>query len=102
MTAATWSERSVVKDVASVFDSALPSCRLRSVEGYFRTIDLEDLKPYFHLDEGQPLTRDQPYIAPRVTIVRIESPKLPGVNLLPLFGEDDLRHFCHDILTGDE
>lgn len=96
MTADTWSERSVVKDVASVFDAA------DSMHGFFRTLDLEDLTVSYVLDEGQPLTRDQPYIAPRVTIRTIESPKLPGVNLLPLFGEDDLRHFCHDILTGDE
>lgn len=102
MTANTWSERSVVKDVACVFDSAPPSCRLRSMDGFFRTIDLDGLVIDYVVDEGQPMTREQPYIAPRVIFKRIESPKKRGVDILWLFTQDDLRHFESDILTGDE
>jgi hypothetical protein len=102
MTAQTWSERSVVKDVASVFDAAVPSCRLRSMDGFFRTIDLDGLVIDYVVDEGQPMTWEQPYIAPRVIFKRIESPKKRGVDILWLFSEDDLRAFSNDILCGEE
>lgn len=97
-TPTAWAERTVVKDAPAIMDAA---DRLRTMDGFYRTLDLEDLTVTYELDEGQPQTWEQPYYPARVIVTWIESPKLPGIDLLPLFAEADLRAFCDDILTAD-